>query len=62
MMEAGKPVAMELISPIPLLSVARRVDDLIIGGIFMITPHGRLHNIMTRHMDSLLIEEMLMSG
>ncbi len=40
MMEAGKPVVMELLAPIPLFSVARRVDGLIIGGIFMITPHG----------------------
>jgi len=55
-MEAGLPVAMETSSPIPLLSVARRVDGLIIGGILTITPHGRLHNNDTAH-GILLIKE-----
>ena len=48
-MEAGRTLVIEPLASIPLNSVTRRVNDLIIGGVLKTTPYGRLYNDNTAH-------------
>jgi hypothetical protein len=50
MMEIERTLAMRTVPSIPLLSVIRRVKDVIIGGTFSGRPVGEIKYLMTRFM------------
>ena len=54
MMEIDTTLVMRAWSSLPLLSVVRRVNDVIIGGIRKDRPVGEIEQLMTRFMTLLL--------
>jgi len=53
MMEIGFAMVMKALPSFPVLSVIRRVDDVIIGGTHMGRPVGEIRDLMTRFMTTL---------
>jgi hypothetical protein len=56
MMEIGSTLAMKALPSIPLLSVIRRVNDVLTGGTHWGRPVGEIRNLMTRFMTTLFAQ------
>ena len=56
MMEIGSTLAMRALPSIPLLSVIRRVNDVLTGGTHLGRPVGETRNLMTRFMTTLFAQ------